>query len=82
MPAYLARSAARPAPVGVIVAHELFAVNPDIRSVAERLAEAGYLTLAPEFNHRHAEPGRWLQRDEAGPRRGSLSCIRSDGIRP
>ena len=70
MAAYLARPAARPARVGVIVAHELFAVNPDIRGVVERLAEAGYLTLAPEFYHRHAEPGRWLQRDEAGREEG------------
>ena len=70
MAAYLARPADRPAPVGVIVAHELFAVNPDIRAVTDRLAEAGFLTFAPEFYHRHAEPGRWLQRDEAGRKEG------------
>ena len=38
MPAYLARPAADQAPTGVIVAHELFAVNPDIRGVANDLA--------------------------------------------
>ena len=67
MPAYLARPAADPARTGVIVAHELFAVNPDIRSVADDLAAAGYLTIAPEFYHRDAPPGRWLERDDGRP---------------
>jgi carboxymethylenebutenolidase len=70
MPAYLARPAADQAPTGVIVAHELFAVNPDIRGVANDLAEAGYLTIAPEFYHRDAQPGRWLERDDAGREEG------------
>ena len=41
LPAYLARPAvlgSGPAPTGVIVAHELFGVNPDIRGVADDLA--------------------------------------------
>ncbi|MFE0516996.1 dienelactone hydrolase family protein, partial [Streptomyces sp. NPDC058964] len=70
MHAYLARPAGRVAPVAVVVAHELFAVNPDIRGVADDLAEAGYLTLAPEFYHRHADPGRWLERTDAGREEG------------
>lgn len=70
VPAYLARPAGRAAPVAVLVAHELFAVNPDIRGVADALAQAGYLTLVPEFYHRHAEPGRWLERTDAGRREG------------
>ena len=40
----------------MIVAHELFGVNPDIRGVADDLAGAGYLTIAPEFYHRDAPP--------------------------
>ena len=70
MPAYLARPAADPAATGVIVAHELFGVNPDIRGVADDLAGAGYLTIAPEFYHRDAAPGRWLERDDAGRQEG------------
>jgi carboxymethylenebutenolidase len=58
LPAYLARPATGPAPAGVIVAHELFGVNPDIRGVADDLARAGFLTIAPEFYHRDAAPGR------------------------
>src|SRR5260370_26646948 len=67
MPAYLVGPAAGHAPTGVIVAHELFGVNPDIRGVADDLAEAGYLTIAPEFYHPDAQPRRWLERDD--PRR-------------
>ena len=70
MQAYLARPAARQAPTGVIIAHELFAVNPDIRRVADDLATAGYLTIAPEFYHRDAPAGRWLERDDAGRQEG------------
>jgi carboxymethylenebutenolidase len=69
MAAYLARPAA-PAPTGVIVAHELFGVNPDIRGVADDLAAAGFLAIAPEFYHRDAPPGRWLERDDAGRQEG------------
>ena len=70
MPAYCARPSAGQRPVGVIVAHELFGVNPDIQGVADDLAEAGYLTIAPEFYHRDAPPGRWLERDDEGRREG------------
>ena len=70
LPVYLARPAADPAPTGVIVAHELFGVNPDIRRVADDLAGQGYLTIAPEFYHRDAPPGRWLERDDAGRQEG------------
>jgi carboxymethylenebutenolidase len=69
MTTYLARPEA-PAPTGVIVAHELFGVNPDIRGVADDLAAAGYLAIAPEFYHRDAPPGRWLERDDAGRQEG------------
>ena len=70
MHAYCARpatgqAAAGQAATGVIVAHELFAVNPGIRGVADDLAAAGYLAIAPEFYHRDAPPGRWLERDDA-----------------
>jgi carboxymethylenebutenolidase len=80
LPAYLARPATDPAPAGVIVAHELFGVNPDIRGVAGDLARAGFLTIAPEFYHRDAAPGRWLERDGAGRQEGFgyLNRLRRD----
>jgi carboxymethylenebutenolidase len=70
LPAYLARPASDQARTGVIVAHELFGVNPDIRGVADDLAGAGFLTIAPEFYHRDAPAGRWLERDDAGRQEG------------
>jgi carboxymethylenebutenolidase len=70
LPAYLAHPTAEAAPAGVIVVHELFGVNPDIRCVADDLARAGFLVIAPEFYHRDAAPGRWLQRDDAGRQEG------------
>src|SRR5271156_6589848 len=76
LPVYVARPAADPARTGVIVAHELFGVNPDIRGVADELAGAGYLAVAPEFYHRDAPPGRWLERDDAGRQEGFGSLRR------
>lgn len=70
LPCYLAQPVTRPAPTGVIVAHELFGVSPDIRGVADDLARAGYLTLAPEFYHRDAPRGRWLERTGEGREEG------------
>lgn len=66
LPAYLARPVGGQQATGVIVAHELFGVNPDIRGVADDLAGAGYLTVAPEFYHRDAPDGRWLDRTDQG----------------
>ena len=78
LPGYLARPSSPVTSPGtrprtrtaVIVAHELFGVNPDIRAVADRLAAAGHLTLAPEFYHRDAAAGRWLERTDAGRQEG------------
>ena len=70
MQAYLARPGVGHRPTAVIVAHELFGVNPDIRGVTDDLAESGYLTIAPEFYHRSAPAGRWLERDDAGRQEG------------
>src|SRR5579863_5607975 len=80
LPVYVARPPRAAAPTGVIVAHELFGVNPDIRGVADDLAAAGYLAIAPEFYHRDAPPGRWLERDDAGRQEGFgyLNRLRRD----
>jgi dienelactone hydrolase len=63
-----------PAPAGVIVAHELFGVNPDIRGVADDLARAGFLTIAPEFYHRDAAPVTGWSVITPGGRRASATC--------
>lgn len=42
---------------GIILLQEAFGVNQHIRSVADRLAAAGYAVIAPELYHRTAAPG-------------------------
>jgi carboxymethylenebutenolidase len=53
--AYLARPAASPAP-SVVVLHEVFGVNSDMRATCNELAERGYLALCPDLFWRQ-EPG-------------------------
>jgi carboxymethylenebutenolidase len=56
MAAYLARPDDKNMHPGIIVLQEAFGVNSNIRSVANRLAEQGYVAIAPELYHRTA-PG-------------------------
>ena len=49
LPAALALPAAEPPRPGVLVLHELWGLNADIRAVAGRLAGEGYVALAPEL---------------------------------
>jgi carboxymethylenebutenolidase len=53
--AYIARPAAVPAPA-VIVLHELFGVNSDIRETCNELAQQGFIAIAPDLFWRQ-EPG-------------------------
>jgi carboxymethylenebutenolidase len=46
--AYLAKPAKTPAPA-VVVLHEVFGVNEDIRQTCRELAEAGFIAVAPEL---------------------------------
>ena len=49
--AYLARPAGEPR-AAIVVIQEIFGVNAGIRRKCDRLAEAGYLALAPDLFHR------------------------------
>ena len=53
--AYIARPKTSPAPA-VVVLHEVFGVNADIREHCDRLAEQGFLAVAPDLFWR-LEPG-------------------------
>lgn len=66
--AYRARPAGEPL-AGLVVVQEIFGVNRHIRRVADRWAEAGYLTLAPALFDR-IERGLELTYDAAGVERG------------
>ncbi|MDQ2760945.1 MAG: dienelactone hydrolase family protein [Actinomycetota bacterium] len=66
MGVYLARPAAEGIYPGVIVAHELFGVTPEIRAITDQIAQLGYAAVAPEFYHRTAAAGIELSKDEAG----------------
>jgi carboxymethylenebutenolidase len=53
--AYVARPEALPAPA-VVVLHEVFGVNADIRKTCDELAEQGFIAIAPDLFWRQ-EPG-------------------------
>ncbi|MDJ0367763.1 dienelactone hydrolase family protein [Hymenobacter sp. H14-R3] len=55
--AYVAQPQTKTAAPGIILCQEAFGVNGHIRHVADRLAAAGYVVVAPELFHRTAEPG-------------------------
>jgi carboxymethylenebutenolidase len=55
MPAAVAEPAGAPAG-GIVVIQEAFGVNAHIRDIARRLADAGYLAIAPALFHRNGSP--------------------------
>lgn len=57
IPAYLSMPLARRvAPGSVLVIHEVFGLNDHIKSIADRVSQAGYVALAPNFFVRAPEP--------------------------
>ncbi|GER92261.1 carboxymethylenebutenolidase [Dictyobacter vulcani] len=69
MGAYMARPQAPGRYPGVIVGCELFGVTGYIRHLVERIAQLGYVALAPDFYHRSA-PGIELEATAEGRTRG------------
>jgi carboxymethylenebutenolidase len=49
LPSHLATPSGAGAWPGVVVIHEAFGLTDDIRGIADRFAERGYLALAPDF---------------------------------
>ena len=64
MHAYVARPQQTERAPGIILFQEAFGVNAHIRSVADRLAAAGYVVVAPELFHRTAAPGQKFAYDQ------------------
>jgi carboxymethylenebutenolidase len=63
---------------GVLVLMEIFGVGPYIRRAADRLAELGYVAMAPDL-YRRIEPGLELPHDEEGLNRALETVQRLDG---
>lgn len=56
IPAYIARPAKTKQAPAVLVIHEVFGLNEHIKSIADRIAGAGYVAIAPNFFARASEP--------------------------
>src|SRR4051812_17023324 len=62
---------------GVLVLMEIFGVGSYIRRACERLAELGYVAMAPDL-YRRIEPGLEIEHDEAGIARALETVQRLD----
>lgn len=69
MGGYLVRPAAAEPRPAVLVFMEIFGVNAHIRDVTRRVAEEGYVALAPDFFHRTG-PGVEYGYDDTGMQKG------------
>jgi carboxymethylenebutenolidase len=77
MGAHLALPATGSGP-GVLLIHEIFGVNAYVRDCAQRLADAGYVALAPDLFWR-TQPGLDLRNDDAGMKLGMAAAQELDG---
>jgi carboxymethylenebutenolidase len=77
MDAYVVLPSAGSGP-GVLVLMEIFGVGPYIRRACERLAELGYVAMAPDL-YRRIEPGLELAHDDDGLAQAMETVQRLDG---
>jgi carboxymethylenebutenolidase len=77
MAAHVALPASGSGP-GIVLVHEIFGVNDYVRDGAERLAEAGYVALAPDLFWR-TRPGLDLPNDDEGMAIGREAAGELDG---
>lgn len=69
MPAYLARPESTEAAPAVILLPEIFGLNAEMRTIADMLAQTGYVALAVNYCHR-SDPSLDLPYDEEGIAKG------------
>lgn len=65
---------------GIILLQEAFGVNGHIRNVADRLAQAGYVVIAPEVFHRTAEPGLEIPYSDFASAMPHYNAITPEGV--
>jgi carboxymethylenebutenolidase len=74
IPAYISRPKTRRVwPGSVLVIHEVFGLNDHIKSIADRIAGAGFPALAPDFFVRAPEPPPKTADDVAAIRKAAQS---------
>jgi carboxymethylenebutenolidase len=62
---------------GMLLLHEIYGVNDYVRDGAQRLAELGYVVLAPDLFWR-TQPGLELAHDDAGTQAGMAAMSQLD----
>jgi carboxymethylenebutenolidase len=77
MSAHVALPASGSGP-GIVLIHEIFGVNDYVRDCAQRLADAGYVALAPDLFWR-TQPGLDLPNDDEGMKLGMAAAQALDG---
>jgi carboxymethylenebutenolidase len=73
IPAYLSRPPKKKSAPAVLVIHEVFGLNDHIRNVADRIAAAGYVALAPNFFARATDAPPKDDKDMQALRRAASS---------
>jgi carboxymethylenebutenolidase len=63
---------------GIVLLHEIYGLNDYVRDSAQRLAELGYVVLAPDLYWR-TQPGLELNHDDAGTEAGMEAAQKLDG---
>jgi carboxymethylenebutenolidase len=62
---------------GIVLLHEIFGINAYVRDGAQRLAELGYVVLAPDLFWR-TQPGLELNHEAAGVEAGMAAAAKLD----
>ena len=79
MPAFVASPGGREPRAAVIVVQEAFGLNEHIKDVAARIADEGYVTLAPDMYYRGG-PARTAEYADLKTAIDMMSALSDDGI--
>jgi carboxymethylenebutenolidase len=80
MQAFVARPEEKRSFPGMLVFQEAFGVNAHIRDVAQRIAQEGYVAIAPELFHRSAAPGLEVRYDDFSSAMPHMKALTEQGL--
>ncbi len=80
MQAFVARPEEKRSFPGMLVFQEAFGVNAHIRDVAQRIAQEGYVAIAPELFHRSAAPGLEVRYDDFPSAMPHMKALTEQGL--